>query len=115
MSARVSRAQILRHLTEAVEAGLPAPMHIDLYLHETGTCALTLRMDDNRADEVDAWAAHFGTETDTGKTLFGGTSAGKAPWRSYNTRDCSIDWHGWIVDVWATVDEPTDGEAGAPC
>jgi hypothetical protein len=111
----VSRAQLLRFIADAIDGGLPEPREITMadYSHVSYVC-LTLRMAENDAAGVDAWAEFFGAEVEEG-SLYGEKHGYRKPWRDrraggINAPRQSI-WHGWRCHVWAAVDEPLDGES----
>jgi hypothetical protein len=104
----VDRAGMLRILAEAVAGGLPAPMTINLHLHASGNRVLEVRMDDNRANEVDAWAHAVSPDSGASGVLGGQVfDSGIRPWRVYSYGyGHDVLWHGWTFEVWSSVDEP---------
>ncbi|MCW2900137.1 MAG: hypothetical protein JWO67_2402 [Streptosporangiaceae bacterium] len=106
--ALIDRAGMLRIIAEAVAGGLPAPMSINLYIHPTSR-HLELRMDNDRAEDVDAWVRAVSPDGEVSAVLGNQVhNTGRHPWRVYDyTRSTDEPlWHGWQFEVWASIDEP---------
>lgn len=108
----VSPADVLRSITNAIDAGLAAPMSVHLFTPAVIPTyhgrALQIRLGDNSADDLPGWAEWLGLgapaptegEPHTGRT-------DKPAWRSHRAEG---EWQGWRADVWSAVDEPTDAD-----
>lgn len=93
-----SRAEVLRFISARIDAyGLPVPLSIGFTNSDRRD--LTLRMLDDRPDDVHAWAKVFGfaVEWRHGRDqVFDDTK----PWRSLGAEGT---WEGWPVNVWGLV------------
>jgi hypothetical protein len=101
----VSRAQLLRFIADAIDDGLPEPIHVHLniYSHTTTTTVeLTLRLPNNDAAGVAAWAHTMNIPVKI-SGLYDESSPRKS-WRCHEAEGAV--WHGWQFRVWSVVDEP---------
>jgi hypothetical protein len=99
-------------VAKAIEGGLPSPLNVDVHVFDDYVL-LQLRMDNNAPEEVDAWALVAGAEAVAGKTLHDAGRADGPGWRSYKAGGigAGVKWHGWVFEVWCSVDEPEGGES----
>lgn len=98
------RIDALSRIAEAcVVYDLPAPMHV--FAYHFGMSGLELRMDDDQADQVDAWA-EFLSLPDTEDIVY--EPPGESPWIGHRAQ--ATDHRGgslWLgfqsVQVWTAV------------
>ncbi|TAK89338.1 MAG: hypothetical protein EPO06_11785 [Burkholderiaceae bacterium] len=98
------RAVVLRALVDAIDAGMPAPMGIDLHEFTSGNVAVQIRCTDDAPEDVDTWAAHLGLTASFDAHVFDPDTP--RPWRTYNAGRTNLDTAtiaGWPVDVWSSV------------
>lgn len=101
--APASRAEILRIIADMIDAGLPEPYDVTMSVYFNGGRGLRLRMEENNAAGVAAWADKLGLDVKIGKPFVGPRRA----WREYCAGDhlgAAANFHGWAIDVWAAVD-----------
>lgn len=100
MSARPTRAGMLRLIADEIDRGLPAPMEI--YFSDRWH-SIQLRMEEDAPADVDAWAECLDGTTETDPRLH----RHPRPWRVHSMSE--VEWFGWRVTAW-TADEATDAE-----
>lgn len=81
---------------------LPLPLDIDIFEVEQGfhSTHATLRVDDNRPDFVDQWAAAFGAT----KPTYGGVVPAGEPHKEFRSYEVRIVLAGWDTAVCSFVD-----------